>query len=180
MNYENWISYRYMIASKGRFLTFLNLISIGGVAIGVCALIVVTGVMTGFGNNLREKIIGTTPHIMVETEGGVADFAAVQEQINGLAGVKASSPYIQGNVFLESGSQVVGLVARGIAPETEKKITSVDKYLVKGDFTALDTDGVIVGSELARYFGYSMCDTIHIIAPGSGIAGTGWKQNLDR
>ena len=49
MNYENWISYRYMIASKGRFLTFLNVISVGGVAIGVAALIVVTGVMTGFG-----------------------------------------------------------------------------------------------------------------------------------
>lgn len=178
MNYENWISYRYMIASKGRFLTFLNVISVGGVAIGVAALIVVTGVMTGFGNNLREKIIGTTPHIMVETEGGVADFAAVQKQIDGLGGVKASSPYIQGNVFLESGSQVVGLVARGIVPEAEKRITNVGQYLVKGDFTALDIEGVIVGSELARYFGYSTGDTINIIAPGSGIAGTGWRQNL--
>src|SRR3989338_8234925 len=178
MNYENWISCRYLTASKGRFLTFLNVISVGGVAIGVAALIVVTGVMTGFGNNLREKIIGTTPHIMIETEGGVQDFASVQKKISGLDGVQGSSPYIQGNVFLENGSQVVGLVVRGIVPETEKKITSVDKYLVKGDFAALDTDGVIVGSELARYFGYSLGDTIHIIAPGSGIAGTGWKQNL--
>ena len=167
-----------MIASKGRFLTFLNVISIGGVAIGVAALIVVTGVMTGFGNNLREKIIGTTPHIMVEAEGGVQDFAAVQKQINGLAGVKGSSAYIQGNVFLENGSQVVGLVVRGIVPATEKKITSVDKYLVKGDFNALDADGVIVGSELARYFGYSLGDTINLIAPGSGIAGAGWRHNL--
>ena len=178
MNYENWISYRYMIASKGRFLTFLNVISIGGVAIGVAALIVVTGVMTGFGNNLREKIIGTTPHIMVETEGGVQDFASVQKKIDGLGGVKASSAYIQGNVFLENGSQVVGLVVRGIVPETEKQITRVDQYLVKGDFAALAADGVIVGSELARYFGYSLGDTVNIIAPGSGIAGAGWRQNL--
>ncbi len=177
MNYENWISYRYMIASKGRFLTFLNVISIGGVAIGVAALIVVTGVMTGFGNNLREKIIGTTPHIMVEADGGIKDFETVQKQLNGLAGVKGSSAYIQGNVFLESASQVVGLVVRGIVPETEKKITSVDKYLVKGDF-ALDTEGVIVGSELARYFGYSLGDTISLIAPGSGIAGTGWHHEV--
>ena len=178
MNYENWIICRYMIASKGRFLTFLNVISVGGVAIGVAALIVVTGVMTGFGNNLREKIIGTTPHIMIETEGGVQDFASVQKKIGGLDGVKGSSPYIQGNIFLENGSQVVGLVVRGIVPETEKKITSVDKYLVKGDFNALDADGVIVGSELARYFGYSLGDTIDIIAPGSGIAGAGWRQDL--
>ena len=178
MNYENWISYRYMIASKGRFLTFLNVISVGGVAIGVAALIVVTGVMTGFGNNLREKIIGTTPHIMVEADGGVHDFAALQERINGLAGVKGSSAYIQGNVFLESASQVVGLVVRGILPETEQRTTNIGKYLVKGDFEGLDSDGVIVGSELARYFGYSLGDTINLIAPGSGIAGTGWRHDV--
>ena len=73
MNYEGWISYRYLLGSKGRFLTFLNFISIAGVGIGVMALIVVTGVMTGFGNNLREKIIGTTPHIMVEKETGIKE-----------------------------------------------------------------------------------------------------------
>src|SRR3989338_2608158 len=86
MNYENWISYRYLIASKGRFLNFLNFISIAGVAIGVTALIVVTGVMTGFGNNLREKIIGTTPHIMVEKETGIHNFEEVRKKINAVKG----------------------------------------------------------------------------------------------
>ena len=82
MNYENWISYRYLTASKGRFLSFLNLISIAGVAIGVMALIIVTGVMTGFGNNLREKIIGSTPHVMIEKETGVRDFTKIYDQVN--------------------------------------------------------------------------------------------------
>ena len=90
MKFENWISYRYLRASKGRFLTFLNIISIAGVGIGVMALIVVTAVMTGFGNNLREKIIGTTPHIMVEKEVGIHDYAAVQKQIESVAGVKGA------------------------------------------------------------------------------------------
>lgn len=178
MNYENWISYRYMIASKGRFLTFLNITSIGGVAIGVAALIVVIGIMTGFGNNLREKIIGTTPHLMVETEGGVENFEAVQKQLSAVTGVKGASPYIQGNVFMENGNQVVGLIVRGIIPETEKQITKVDDYLVEGSLAALNAEGVIVGSELARYFGYSLGDTIHLIAPGSGIAGTGWQHQV--
>lgn len=179
MNYENWISYRYMIASKGRFLTFLNVISIGGVAIGVASLIVVTGVMTGFGNNLREKIIGTTPHIMIEKEGGIRDFESVRRQVNTIEGVKASSAYIQGNVFLENTGQAVGLVVRGIVPETEKQITHVDQYLVQGNFNSLDAEGVIIGSELARYFGYALGDTINLIAPGSGIAGSGWRYNLN-
>ena len=178
MNYEDWISYRYMIASKGRFLTFLNVISIGGVAIGVASLIVVTGVMTGFGNNLREKIIGTTPHVMIEKENGVRDFEAVRGQISTVPGVRGSSAYIQGNVFLENADRAVGLVVRGITPRTERQVTSVDKYLVQGDFNALGEDGVFIGSELARYFGYSVNDTITVIAPGSGIAGTGWRYNL--
>jgi lipoprotein-releasing system permease protein len=179
MNYENWISYRYLIASKGRFLTFLNIISIAGVAIGVAALIVVTGVMTGFGNNLREKIIGTTPHIMIEKEGGIRDFDGIRRQVNALDSVKGSSAYIQGNVFLESASQALGLILRGIVPETEREITDVDKYLIEGNLNQLTAqDGIIVGSELARYFGYSVGDSVTLIAPGSGIAGKGWRYTL--
>lgn len=178
MNYERWISYRYLIASKGRFLTFLNIISIVGVAIGVAALIVVTGVMTGFGNNLRDKIIGTTPHIMIEQEGGLANFAKIERDVDLVKGVKASSPYIQGSVFLENANQAVGLVVRGILPEKEKHVTDVDKYLVKGSLNALGEDGVVIGSEMARYFGYGLNDTITLIAPGSGIAGKGWRYQL--
>ena len=96
MNYENFISYRYLKASKGRFLTFLNFVSIAGVAIGVAALIVVLSVMTGFGNNLREKIIGTTPHIMLEKETGIKHYDQLLKKINALEGVKGASAYVQG------------------------------------------------------------------------------------
>lgn len=178
MNYENWISYRYLIASKGRFLTFLNLISIAGVAIGVMALIVVTGVMTGFGNNLREKIIGTTPHIMIEKETGVRRFEDIRNRLKTMEGVRASSAYVQGNVFLESSGQAVGLILRGIDPEAEKEVTKVDKYLIKGDLGDLQGNSVAVGTELARYFGYTLGDTVTLISPGSGIAGRGWRHEL--
>ncbi|MCK5178638.1 MAG: ABC transporter permease, partial [Candidatus Omnitrophica bacterium] len=117
MNYENWISYRYLTASKGRFLSFLNLISVAGVAIGVMALIVVTGIMTGFGNNLREKIIGTTPHVMIEKETGIGSFHELRQRVNAIEGIEDSSAYIQGNVFLESADgQATGIFMRGIFP----------------------------------------------------------------
>ena len=105
MNYENWISYRYMSGSKGGFLAFLHFISIAGVAVGVMALIVVTGIMTGFGNNLREKIIGATPHIIIEKETGIADYGAVQKQLVGVPGVTGASPFVQGNLFIENEGQ---------------------------------------------------------------------------
>lgn len=178
MNYENWISYRYLIASKGRFLTFLNLISIAGVAIGVMALIVVTGVMTGFGNNLREKIIGTTPHIMIEKETGVRHFEDIRNRLKTMEGVRASCAYVQGNVFLESSGQAIGLVLRGIDPEAEKEVTKVNKYLIKGELGDLQGNRVAVGTELARYFGYTLGDTVTLISPGSGIAGRGWRHEL--
>jgi len=178
MNYENWISYRYLTASKGRFLSFLNLVSIAGVAIGVTALIVVTGVMTGFGNNLREKIIGTTPHVMIEKETGVREFDVIRDQLSAIEGVEHSSAYIQGSVFLENAGQATGIFIRGIFPETEGQVTKVDQYLKKGKLKDLKGDGVFIGSEMARFFGYAPGDTITVISPGSGISGQGWRYKL--
>jgi len=179
MNYENWISYRYLTASKGRFLSFLNLISIAGVAIGVMALIIVTGVMTGFGNNLREKIIGSTPHVMIEKETGVRDFTQIYGQVKTIEGVAGVSAYIQGSIFLESiGGQATGVFVRGIFPETESQVTKIDQFLQEGDLKDLKGDGVLIGSELSRYFGYTIGDIITVISPGSGIAGQGWRYDL--
>jgi len=178
MNYINWISYRYLTASKGRFLSFLNFISVAGVAIGVTALIVVTGVMTGFGNNLREKIIGTTPHLMIEKETGVRNVDEIAKKVSALDGVEGTAPYIQGSSFLENEGQAMGVAVRGIDPKTEDRVTKVKQYLVKGDFNALDGDSVVIGSELAKFYGYELGDTITLISPGSGMSGDKWRYQL--
>jgi len=179
MKYESYISYRYLSATKDRFLSFLNVISISGIAIGVASLIIVIGVMTGFGNNLREKIIGTTPHLMIEKEIGIHDFKKILDGLKKIESIKAASPYIQGNVFLESSGQAKGLVIRGINPKTEKHVTKVDQYIVKGQLEDLTENRVIIGVELARYFGYALGDNITLIAPGSGISGQSWRYNLE-
>ncbi len=178
MNYENWISYRYFTGRKGRFLSFLTFISIAGVSVGVMALIVVTGIMTGFGNNLRDKIIGTTAHLTVEKETGVRDYAAIADQLKKIEGVVGVSPYVQGNIFLESGGRALGEMIRGIDPEQEKNVTKIKEYLRQGDIADLKQDGIIIGSELARYFGYTLGDKVTLIAPGSGISGRGWRYEL--
>ncbi|MFP4472891.1 MAG: ABC transporter permease [Candidatus Omnitrophota bacterium] len=179
MNIERFISYRYLTAQRGRFLSFLNIISIGGVAIGVMALIVVTGVMTGFGNNLREKIIGTTPHVVVEKETGVADYDRLRDRLLTVDGVQGASPYVQGNVFLESRSgKALGQMIRGVNPGTEASVTKIEQYLQKGRLADLKGDTVMIGSELARYFGFGIGDEITVISPGSGIEGRGWRYRL--
>lgn len=178
MGYENWISYRYLFASKGRFLTFLNIVSITGIAIGVAALIVVISVMTGFGNNLREKIIGTTPHITIEKETGITEVESLVNRVRAIDGVVGASAYIQGNIFLEYEGQARGLVVRGVDPQTEGQVTKVRDFLSEGQLKDLGDSGIIIGRELARYYGYSIGDTISLIAPGSGIKGDGWRYQL--
>ncbi|MCK5580500.1 MAG: ABC transporter permease [Candidatus Omnitrophica bacterium] len=179
MNYENWISYRYLTARKEGFLAFLHVVSIVGVAIGVAALIVVTGIMTGFGNTLRDRIIGTTPHIKIEKEKGIQEFQKIEKEIASLKGVVGTSAYIQGNIFLEDSGHAVSQVIHGISPRAEDRVTEIKEYLVQGDITDLDGGGIIIGSELARYFGYMLGDEVTLIAPGSGISGHGWRYQLN-
>ncbi len=179
MSYENWISYRYLKTNKGRFISFLNFVSISGIAIGVMALIVVIGVMTGFGNNLREKIIGTTPHVMIEKETGVKNYQDILNQVKSIEGVEGAAPYVQGNIFIESSGQALGLVVRGIDIDHEAQVTSVGQYLKEGKLSDLGAEKIIIGSELARYFGYSIGDQLTLISPGSGIAGEGWRYELE-
>ena len=178
MYYENWISLKYLTSKKDTFLSIINFVSIAGIAIGVMALIVVIAVMTGFDTDLRDKIIGTTSHIVIEKEDGIKNFEDVRKAVAPIDGVVSSTPYVQGNVFMESDGRATGIAVRGILPETEKHVTKVDTYLKKGRIDDLDIEGVILGSELAGYYGYDVGDTITIIAPSSGLKGDSWRYQL--
>lgn len=178
MNYENWISLRYLTVKKERFFSVINFISIAGVAIGVTALIVVLGVMTGFDRELRDKIIGTNAHIIIEKEIGIRDFQAVREKVSAVEGIAGTTAYVQGNVFLEYDGQARGIIVRGIDPETEESVTKVNDYIVSGKLKDLKSGTIVLGSELAGFFGYKIGDEVTLIAPGSGIAGKGWRYPL--
>lgn len=178
MNYINWISYRYLTASKGRFLSFLNFVSVAGVALGVAALIIVIGIMTGFQNNLREKIIGSTPHVSIEKETGISDYPQLIGEVKQIGGVQGVSPFISGNIFFEYAGQARGMVLRGVDPDTEQTVTKVDEYLIEGEIGGLKQNGIIIGSELADFYSLHPGDTVTLIAPGSGIAGGGWRYQF--
>jgi lipoprotein-releasing system permease protein len=178
MKYESWISYRYLMAKKDRFLSMINFVAVAGIAIGVMALIVVIGVMTGFDRDLRDKIIGTNAHIMVERETGLKNYPEVLAKLRQVKGIKAQSPYIHGNVFLESNQRAMSLVLRGVEPSQEANITKINDYLSSGKINTLQPNEVVIGSQLAAYYGYRTGDEITIIAPASGVAGQGWRYSL--
>ncbi len=178
MNYENWLSYRYLTAKKDRFVSVIRIVSIAGVAIGVMALIVVIAVMTGFDIDLRDKIIGTNAHIVIEKEAGLQDPELVQQKIRPIEGIIGTSPYIHGNVFLEVNKKAMGLTLRGVDPAGESTVTKVNQYLRNDRIENLKTDGIVIGSQLADYLGYEVGDTLTLIAPASGMAGEGWRYQL--
>src|SRR5580698_8716871 len=131
MNFEWWLTFRYLMAKKDKFLSVINFVAVAGIAIGVMALIIVIGVMTGFDHDLREKIVGANAHILVERETGVHNYMQLNENLKSVPGVIATTPYIQGNVFLEEGTRATSLLLRGVDPTTEGGVMRINSYLAQ-------------------------------------------------
>ena len=134
-----------------------------GVALGVTALIVVLAVMSGFDRDLREKIVGTNSHIVIEKEGGIPDYNNLVREINKIPHVKASSPFINGQALIRQDEQVLGVMLRGIDPAREKDVTNIQKYMESGDLE-LKKDTVTIGRELSARLGLNIGDTISLIS----------------
>jgi len=176
MNFEWWLTFRYLMAKKDKFLTVINFVAVAGIAIGVMALIIVIGVMSGFDHDLREKIVGANAHVLVERETGIKHYMQLDARLSTVPGVIATTPYVHGNVFLESGTRAMSLILRGVNPATEGSVTRINDYLGQTTRVSdLTNDGILIGSQLASYYGFQIGDTLTLIAPASGVAGSSWR-----
>lgn len=165
MNFSFRISLRYLTSRhKESFISLISVISILGVAIGVMALIVVLAVMTGFDNDLKDKIIGTNAHILVEKENGITNYASLKETLSQIKGIKASAPYVNGRVFILKDNRIITVAIRGINPVEEQGTTKIKDYLVSGSLDLSDND-VLIGKELSNYLGLTVGDTLSLIYP---------------
>src|SRR5918992_1504519 len=126
--FEWALSLRYLKAKRQQlFISLITWISVGGVAVGVMALIVVLAVMGGFGELLKSKILGTNAHIVVLQLGSqrLGHYEQVLERVRHTDHVVAVTPFIYSQVMLSSRSNVVGVVVRGIDPEREQIVTDL-------------------------------------------------------
>src|SRR5512140_47406 len=129
MPYELFISLRYLKAQrKSAFISIITLISTAGVALGVMALIVVLAVMTGFEEDLKDKILGTNAHIVVLSgNGAMQGYQDTMKRLQAMDGVVAATPFIYNQVMLSSGRSVSGVVLRGIDVVSDAKVTNLHK-----------------------------------------------------
>lgn len=169
MNWKLFVASRYFkIRRKEKFVSIISLISTLGVAVGVAALIIVLAVMSGFDNELKTRIIGTTPHILIERDGGIAyPDAVVEKVLLSNKDVVGFSPFVTGQVILKYKEGFSGVVANGIDEATERYVTDIKRYVVKGETKELGKTGLLIGSELARELDLGIGDEASIISATS-------------
>src|SRR5690349_1637806 len=154
------IAWRYLRSRRGsRLLSFISLIAIGGVVVGVSALIIVMGVMNGLQNDLREKILVGSPDVRVLNLGvdlKIDDWHRVLDRTRKQPGIVAAAPFVLTQALVNGGAnyneaaQVVGIEPEGRGvPE----VTTIRRHVLSGDFRFASSDGqrrgAVLGSMLA-------------------------------
>jgi lipoprotein-releasing system permease protein len=179
-----FIGLRYTRAKRRtRFISFITLTSVLGIALGVTALITVLSVMNGFEAELRERILGMTSHASISgDEGRLADWQVLEPVLKTEAHVEGWAPYIEGQAMVNFDRRVSGVMLRGILEDYEPRVSEVTRHMVDGKLSDLKPGefGIILGLELARYMGVGPGDKVTIITPQVTATPAGILPRLKR
>jgi lipoprotein-releasing system permease protein len=175
------VAWRYLRSRRGsRLLSLISVIAIGGVVVGVSALIVIMGVMNGLQRDLREKILVGSPDIRIMTYGDdivMANWRQTLAKISRDRGVVAAAPFVlkqglitKGNDYAEAAYMV------GIPPQGKgvPDVTSIRQHAKTGDFRFASSDGhrrgIVVGKRLAERLNVWPGDKVQLVsAPAGGL-----------
>jgi len=172
--FEWFVSLRYLKAkSRQGFISLITLISVGGVMVGVMALIIVLAVMTGFSEGLRDKILGINSHIIVQKLGEeMTDYRDVAHQIEKIPGVIGVTPYLYSQTMISAGDGGTGAVLRGIDLQSSIAVSQLKDHIIYGSLEGLENvkdssgntpPGIILGKELARQLRVSLNENLRLI-----------------
>ena len=176
------VGLRYTRAKRrNRFISFISLISMVGIALGVAVLIVVLSVMNGFQTEVRTRILGVASHLVLTGPGGVLrDWQSVARTGAEHPRVVAAAPFVQAQGMLTSDRAARGVAVRGVLPEAEDKVADFSQHMVNGRVDALQPGayGIVLGADLARALGAMPGDKIALIAPQGIVTPAGVVPRL--
>lgn len=184
MGFERFIAVRYLLARrKQTFISVISLISVLGVGIGVAALIVVLGVMSGFSSELRDKILGVNAHVIVgAAQGGFSDYEQAAQTVRGVQGVTGVMPFIYSEVMCSTPHGVKGAALRGIDPQRAPDVLRLEQQMVSGKLQALQETagppGIILGRELADRVGARTGGTVNLLSPSGHSSAAGFSPEI--
>ena len=183
--YELLVGLRYTRARRGSgrngFVSFIAMVSMAGIALGVAALIVVLSVMNGFQDELRNRILSVASHIEIRgLNAGIRDWQAVARLAQGNPRVRAAAPYVLGQAMMSAGDVNRGALLRGIDPALEDTVADIGKHMRAGALTNLVPGefGIVLGAELARALGARMGDSVVAITPQGTVTPAGTLPRL--
>ncbi|MFU8876667.1 MAG: lipoprotein-releasing ABC transporter permease subunit [Wenzhouxiangellaceae bacterium] len=162
------IGLRYLRAKRrNHFISFISLISMAGIAVGVAILITVISVMNGFEKELRDRILGVVSHATVSTwDRPFEDWQALIDNARQHPEVRGAAPFVEAQTLLK-GRDVAGAQVRGIDPQLEPSVSDIGQHMLVGDLAALDSQRwqILLGLELAGRLGVGPGDPVTVFAP---------------
>jgi lipoprotein-releasing system permease protein len=167
--FEFFIGLRYTRAKRRhRLISFISLISIVGITLGISALITILSVMNGFGNEVRARILSFVSHVTItDASGRLSDWQQVAERVKGQPHVVSYAPFVLGQALVARGKGVSGVIVRGVDPAREPQVSEVADKMVAGEFAALKPGefGIIVGNALAWKLDLNVGSSVSLVVP---------------
>jgi lipoprotein-releasing system permease protein len=178
--FELQIALRYLLAKrKQAFISVISLISTLGVIVGVMALVIALALMTGLQGELRDRILGSSPHIFVWKRGGPADYRPQLEQLRREPHVIGAAPAIIGKALVSAAGEQAFINLKGIDPDEEPQVTAIAGAMRSGSLDALksndpDSPGeILLGTDLAAQLGVAVGDSISVVTPQGTLSPMG-------
>jgi lipoprotein-releasing system permease protein len=181
--FELHIALRYLLAKrKQAFISVISLVSTIGVAVGVMAVIIALAVMTGLQQTLRDRILGSQPHIFVSRISGFGDdYRADVEKLRAIPHVTGVAPMILGKALATArGEDFISV--KGVDPALEPSITDLQRAMKAGSLEALahrsttgagPADGIVLGQDLAKTLGVAVGDSVELTTPQGKLSPLG-------
>src|SRR3954453_2998684 len=184
MPYEVLIGARYLRSTQRRgFLSFISLVSMLGLALGVAVLIVVLSVMNGFERELRSRILSVTAHATLEgIDGTLPDWRAAQRLAEAHPEVRAAVPYVEVQAMLVHEARSAPTQLRGVLPAQERRAVSLSQHITGGRLEELRPGSfrLVLGDALAQALGVGVGDDVVLIAPRGSVTPAGFAPTMRR
>src|SRR6185295_17686803 len=184
--YELFLGLRYL-GSRGKRanLSLFVWIGVGGVFLGVAALIIVLAVMTGFQDGIRDRILSANPHLLIFQSGGSGMMEAdrVASRVRDVPGVRAATPFVlQQALFTSPGGEAHGGLVRGVDASDPTVLGDLQGQLRSGRMEGFaDGQGaILLGAELARVLGLLPGDFVTVISPKGALTAVGMVPKMRR
>nr|WP_067294798.1 lipoprotein-releasing ABC transporter permease subunit [Marinobacterium profundum] len=179
-----YVGLRYTGAKRSNhFISFISLVSMLGLMLGVAALILVLSVMNGFDRELKQRILGMVPHATISSYGeSLQSWRSVADDIARQPGVLGTAPFIQAQGMLTQGGSVHGVQVTGIDPVRENQVSIIGDHMREGSLAALGNQrfGIVLGAILARSLGVGDGDKVTLVLPEASVSVAGVVPRMKR